>query len=44
MKQRYPHVDAAGRWFQEAQWEATFELGLRVPLDSVQRMLDRRLL
>jgi AcrR family transcriptional regulator len=43
-KERYPHVDAAGPWFQEKQWEATFELGLRVLLDSIERMIDRRLL
>ena len=44
MKERYPHVDAAGQWFQEKHWEATFELGLRVMLDSVERMIERRLL
>lgn len=44
MASSYPHVVKAGKWFQQPQWEATFELGLRVLLDSVQRMIDRRLL
>jgi hypothetical protein len=44
MQARYPYVVAAAPWFRESQWEGAFELGLRVLLDSIERMIERRLL
>lgn len=38
MKAEYPNVVAAGKWFRQDQWDATFELGLKVLLDGVERM------
>jgi AcrR family transcriptional regulator len=42
MVREYPHVVAAGKWFQPTQWERTFELGLKVMLDGVQRTVAAR--
>jgi AcrR family transcriptional regulator len=39
MQAQYPHVAAAGRWFRQDQWKATFELGLKVFLDGLDRMV-----
>jgi AcrR family transcriptional regulator len=39
MEERYPNVVAVGPWFQEKHWEATFEFGLKVFIDSVERDL-----
>lgn len=33
----YPHVVAVGPWFQEGHWEATFELGIAVFFDAIER-------
>lgn len=35
----FPAVAAAGRWFQPSQVEATFEAGLEILLDGVERRL-----
>lgn len=35
----FPAVAAAGRWFQPAEVEATFETGLAILLDGVERRL-----
>ena len=35
----YPNVAAAGKWFRPEQLEATFELGLKVMLDGIEREL-----
>jgi AcrR family transcriptional regulator len=39
MARDYPHVVLAGKWFQPAQWERTFELGLKVTLDGIERIV-----
>jgi AcrR family transcriptional regulator len=40
MNAEFPHVVAAGKWFRATHWEATFELGLKVMLDGVERMVE----
>ena len=37
MARDYPHVVLAGKWFQPTQWERTFDLGLKVILDGIER-------
>lgn len=37
MAEHYPAVVAAGRWFVPSEREATFESGLRVVLDAIER-------
>jgi AcrR family transcriptional regulator len=44
MARDYPDVVAAGRWFQPDEWPGTYELGFRVFLDALERMVERRLL
>jgi hypothetical protein len=39
MVRDFPHVVLAGKWFQPGQWERTFELGLKVTLDGIERMI-----
>jgi AcrR family transcriptional regulator len=41
MARDYPNVVAAGKWFQTPQWERTFDLGVEVLLDSIERMMAR---
>jgi AcrR family transcriptional regulator len=36
---KYPNVAAAGKWFRPEQLEATFEHGLKVALDGIEREL-----
>jgi AcrR family transcriptional regulator len=42
MERDYPNVVTAGQWFRSQQWEATFELGLKVLLDGLERMVKAK--
>lgn len=42
MLRDYPEVVAAGRWFAEGERQKTFELGLRLLLDGIERQISRQ--
>lgn len=42
MRRDYPHVVAAGRYFGPGEYERTFQLGLDLFLESVERLIEDR--
>ncbi|HWB95935.1 MAG TPA: TetR/AcrR family transcriptional regulator C-terminal domain-containing protein [Bryobacteraceae bacterium] len=42
LKREYPHVHAAGRWFAEPERQKTWELGLTLLLDGVERLVAQQ--
>ena len=41
MQRDFPEVVAAGRWFAEPERQKTFEVGLRLLLDGIEREISR---
>lgn len=41
MRRDYPEVVAAGRWFAESERQTTYELGLKLVLDGIERQISR---
>ena len=41
MQRDFPEVVAAGRWFAEPERQKTFEVGLRLLFDGIEREISR---